>query len=838
MWRPRAMSTAITADARGTATAVRERCAHCGLEAAAGEARHLDGAMYCCAGCETAASIIRQSGLTGFYSLPDKRTTRVRSSGRSFAEFDHDAFQTAHVRRTAEGLAEVSLYLEGVHCASCVWLVERVPLAVPGAVRAELDVTRAVAQLAWDPERTTLSALARVLDQLGYRPHPFRGRRADEARRAEERAMLTRIGVAGAIAANVMTIALALYSGWFGDMDAEFERYFRWLSFALVTPALFWPGRVFFRSAWAAVRARGLHMDVPIAVALAAGYLQGAFNTWRDAGPIYFDAVATLIFLLLVGRYLQHRAQRSAADAAALLGALSPDTARLVEGDAVRDVPTEAVLPGMLVEVRAGDTLPADGTVETGRSSLDLAMLTGEARPESVGEGAAVFAGTLNLTSTLRVRVTEAGETSRIGKLLREVERGARERAPVVLFADRMSGWFIATVLALAVTTVVLWWGRDRFAAVDHAIALLVITCPCALAMATPLSFTVAIGRAARRGILIKGGHALESLTGRGVVYLDKTGTVTEGRLALEHWDGTDDVRVLVLGLERRSRHPVAAAFAAAWSDVPVPEPTEAREELGCGLEGRVNGRRVVVGKPTWVRQRVGLADAEGVPHSTAAFATAGNDAGLTPVLVAVDGAIVARAGFGDPVRPQARAAVDELRARGWDVRLLSGDAPEVVTRVALALGLDPSAGEGGATPERKRDVIRNARAAFPVTRITQSDRPVVMVGDGVNDAAAISIATVGVAVSGGAEASMAAADVYLARGGIGALGELLDGARRTSRIVRRNMLIALGYNAIGVSLAMMGVIDPLFAAVLMPVSSLTVVLGAWQGRTFPREAA
>ena len=791
-------------------TAEAVTCAHCGLDAIDDDARESGGVTYCCAGCETAAAIIQQSGLTGFYALPDRRTTRVVPSGRSFAEFDHDAFRAAHVRRTADGLDEMTLYLEGVHCASCVWLVERVPLAVPGAVRAELDVTRAVARLAWDPALTTPGALARCLDRLGYRPHPFRGRRADEARRAEERAMLTRIGVAGAIAGNVMTIALALYSGFFDGMDAGFERYFRWLSWALVTPALFWPGRVFFTSARAALRAGALHMDVPIALALAAGYAQGAINTLRDSGPVYFDAVGTLIFLLLVGRYLQHRAQRTAADAAALLGALSPATARVVDGDDVREVPTEAVMPGMLLEVWAGDTLPADGAVEQGASSVDLSMLTGESRPESVRVGAAVFAGTVNLTSTIRVRVSEAGATSRLGRLLEDVERGARERAPVVRLADRIAGWFIATVLLLAALTVVIWWGRDPHAALDHAIALLVVTCPCALAMATPLSFTVAIGRAARRGILIKGGQALESLATPGRLYLDKTGTLTEGRLALEKWDGSDDVRQMVLALECGSRHPVAAAFAEAWPDLEA-EHADVHEVLGNGVEGVVSGHHVMVGKPDWV-----LARASGC---------AGEADGLTPVLVAVDGVVVARAAFGDRIRPEARAAVRELHERGWDVRLLSGDAPSVVARVARELGIDPTRTEGGATPERKREVIRVAH-------------PAVMVGDGVNDAAAISLAAVGIAVRGGAEASMAAADVYLARGGIGALPELLDGARRTTRIIRRNMLIALGYNGIGVALAMMGVIDPLFAAILMPVSSLTVVLGAWQGRTFPRGVA
>lgn len=338
------------------------RCAHCGLEATAGDARSVEGVTYCCAGCETAASIIRQSGLGGFYALPERRAMRVAPSGRSYAEFDHEAFHAAHVTSLPDGLAEVQFYLEGVHCASCVWLVERVPMIVPGTVRAELDVTRAVARLAWDPRTVSLSALAQALDRLGYPPHAFRGHRADAARKAEERAMLTRIGVAGAIAGNVMTIALALYSGIFSGMEREFERYFRYLSWILVTPALVWPGRTFFTSAWQALKNKRLHMDVPIALALALGYVQGAINTLRDGGPIYFDAVGTLIFLLLVGRYLQHRAQRSAADSAALLGALSPATARVVDGESVKEVPSEAVLPGMTLDVRPGDTLAADAS--------------------------------------------------------------------------------------------------------------------------------------------------------------------------------------------------------------------------------------------------------------------------------------------------------------------------------------------------------------------------------------------------------------------------------------------------------------------------------------------
>ena len=807
------MGMTATADLRTHGASATLTCSHCGLEAAPGDARTLDGELYCCAGCETAASIIRQSGLMGFYALPDRITRRVSVSGRSFAEFDHEAFRAAHVSRRADGLSEIALYLEGVHCASCVWLVERMPMAVPGAIQAELDVTRALARLTWDPQVTTLSALARTLDQLGYRPHPYRGRRADEARRAEERAMLTRIGVAGAIAMNVMAISLALYSGLFGGMEREFERYFRWISLVLVLPAVLWPGRIFFTSAWQALRAGGLHMDVPIALALGAGVVQGTINTVRDSGPIYFDAVSTLILLLLVGRYLQHRAQRTAADAAALLGALAPATARLIDpaSGAISEIPTEAVVPGMELEVRAGDTLAADGVVVRGDSALDLALLTGESRPVTVHAGDSVFAGTVNLSAALVVRVEQAGADSRLGRLLRDVEQGARERAPVVLFADRMAGWFVAVVLALAATTVALWWTRDSAAAVNNAIALLVVTCPCALAMATPLAFTVAIGRAAARGILIKGGHALESLTGKGTLFVDKTGTLTEGRLALEEWRGDDTVRGLVLAAERRSRHPVAAAFALAWPEVAAPEAADVRETLGAGVEARVGRHRVRVGRPSWVLGRTVL-----------------DDSTRTTVLVEVDGAVVGRAGFGDPLRPEARSAVAALQEAGWQVRILSGDATAVVDHVAAALGLDARESEGGATPERKREAVLAARAFGPV----------VMVGDGVNDAAAISSATVGIAVRGGAEASMAAADVYLAQGGIAALRDLLDGAHRTTHVVRRNMAIALGYNAVAVTLAMLGLLDPIVAAILMPVSSVTAIVGAWRSRTFSRSAA
>lgn len=807
-------SPVLTGTAQGVA------CTHCTLPVPAGLVVEGAARQFCCSACRTAYAIIHEHGLDDYYAFAERRDRPVTSSGRDYGEFDHDAFRAIYVREGADGLAECDLYLDGVHCASCVWLVEKVPLAIPGVVSAELDIGRARCRVRWDRSRTPLSAIARFLDALGYVAHPFRGARAEEMRRREDRAALVNIGIAGAIAGNVMMIALAIYAGWFGGIDPEFERYFRWWSFLLTTPAMIWPGRVFFKSAWGALRQRALHMDVPIAVAIGAGYLRGAVNTFTDTGPVYFDGVATLIFLLLVGRFLQQRAQRAAADSAELLFSLAPNTARVVgEDGVVREVPTEAVLPGAVLDVRAGDTLAADGVIVAGRSAVDLSLLTGESRPVSVAEGAQVFGGTLNVSAPIRVAVTRSGESSRIGQLLKDVEDSARRRAPVVKMADRMAGGFIAVVLVAAVATYWTWMVRDPSQALDNAIAMLVVTCPCALALATPMAITVAIGRAARRGILIKGGDALERLATPGRLLLDKTGTLTTGRLELVSWDGDESARPLVAAIEQHSRHPVAAAVLRA-----TPTATDAlartddvQETIGGGIRGRVNGHEVLVGKPTWV-----LELASGVHESFPPL-----DAALTPVLVAVDGIVVARIGFGDPIRAEAAEAVRALRARGWRLGILSGDDTRVVASVGKTLGIAAQDCRGGASPEDKRMAVEQALL----------EGPVVMVGDGVNDAAAIASATVGIGVRGGAEACLAASDVFLARGGIGTLMELETGSRRTVSLIRLAIGFSLFYNIVGAVLAFTGIMDPLIAAIVMPTSSLSVVIAAWRGHTFPESA-
>ncbi len=814
-------------------------CAHCGLPVPAGLVDKSAEHQFCCHGCATVWRVIHACGLDRYYGLREAAAAgaaqAARTTGRPYDEFDDAAFERLYVRELADGTRAVELLLEGVHCGACVWLVEKLPVVAPFVVESRLDFRRATVQLRWDPARGRLSQAARALDSLGYAAHPARGTTARDLRRLEERRLLVRIAVAAAAAGNAMLLAIALYGGAAGGGAAgsaaahpEIEQYFRWWSMALGLVALAWPGRVFFRGAWAALRTRSAHLDLPIALALATGGVAGITNTVLGRGEIYFDSLTVLVFLLLVGRYVQRRQQRAAAESVELLYTLTPTTARRVEADGPRDVPIEAVAAGDLLEVRPGETMPADGRVESGHSEVDQSVLTGESRPVCIGPGDAVSAGTLNLVAPLRVRAEATGEQTRVGRLMQLVQRAASEPAPVVRVADRIAGYFTAAVIGLALLTAVLWWRVDWPRAIDHAVALLIVTCPCALGLATPLAISVAIGRAARRGILIKGGEALEGLARTGTILFDKTGTLTVGRPRLLAWYGDAAVRPLVKAAERHSAHPIAEALRAGLAAERELVAEDVRETLGGGVEAVVGGRRVQVGSMRFVAQSGAAGDGAADRAETEYGELAARVAqilrdGQTPVAVAVDGELAAVAALGDALRADAADCVARLRRLGWRVRIVSGDHPDAVRSVARRLGLAAEDGRGHVTPEQKLAAVRELRERGPV----------VMVGDGVNDSAALAAATIGIAVQGGAEASLSSAHVYLRREGLAAVVELIHGGRRTVGTILRGLIASLGYNVAAAAMAVAGLLHPLAAAILMPISSLSVLSIAVAGRTF-----
>jgi len=795
-------------------------CAHCGLPVPRAREAPAGDPAFCCDGCAAVHAILAEHGLMRYYALAREAGGRLpaRVTGRPHEELDDPAFAARSCTPLPAGLMATDLYLEGVHCAACVWLVEKVPSLVPGAIDVRLDLPRSRARVVWDPSAAKLSDVAVALDRLGYPVHPYRGGRAADARRRENRELIVKLGVAGAVAGNVMAIAFGLYGGLLHGIEPEYLLLFRWTSLIVAAPSVFWCGGTFFRGAWAALRAGTLSMDVPIAIGLLAGYGQGAVNTIRATGEVYFDVVTALVFLLLAGRYLLKRREGTAVEAAELLSSLSPSSARLLVDGEPHEVPLEALVPGMRVAVLTGETFPADGRVVDGRSSVDLSLLTGESRPVEVGAGDSVHAGTVNVGGRLEVVIESTGEETRVGRLMRLVEESAKRRAPIAQLADRIAGRFVAAVLALSAITFAIWWHVDPQLAFDHAIALLIVTCPCALGLATPLAISAAIGRAARAGFLVRGADVIEALSRGGRMILDKTGTLTRGELSVVAYWGSERARSFAAAAEAHSSHPVGRALATA--SPPAMGPVEIRETPGGGLEGRVGRHAVVVGSPsflagrypTWpppVRERVEAWSAEG----------------LTPVVVALDGAVCGVFGLGDPLQDGARATLLALRASGFSTSILSGDHPRVVAAVAHALDVPPHDAEGGVTAEGKVAAVVDAKRSSLTF----------MVGDGVNDAAALAAADVGIAVHGGAEAAMAVADVFVARPGVGRLVELVEGSRKTMGVVRRNLLFSLLYNAVAIGLAMTGVLNPLVAAILMPLSSLTVIASSsWAGSFAP----
>jgi len=803
-----------------------EPCAHCGLPVPPGLLDPDSEHPFCCHGCETVYAVIHKLGLTGYYRVRERQAAdkqKAKTTGAGYLAFDHDDFTARCCEDRPNGMRTTAFYLEGVHCAACLWLVEKLPSVVPGVVESRLNIHKSQVRLTWGPNTVNLSKIAASLDSLGYPPHPARDVAADAVVTHENRRELIRIGVAGAVVGNAMILAVCLYAGYFTGIDPQFETLFRWVGMGLAMVALLWPGAVFFRGAWSAIRTRTPHMDLPIALGLAAGGIAGMVNTAIGRGEVYFDSLAVLVFLLLVGRAIQRRQQRRSADAVEQLFRLTPVSARRVDDNgAVAEVPIESLREGDAVELRAGESAPVDGVITQGTSAFDQSLITGESRPIGIRVGEGVLAGSVNLTSTIRVRVQATGERTRVGALMRLVEQSTQRKAPIVQAADRLAGWFVLSVITLAALTFACWLWVDPAHAADHTVALLIVACPCALGLATPLTLAVAIGRAARRGVLVKGGAALEHMarTGTpGTILLDKTGTVTVGKTTLVTWHGDGSVKPLASAVEAHSSHRIALAFVESLGGTEeILHATDVTQTQDGGITGRVDDKLVSVGSRDFIAQSVGT-----LPDWADQHIQRNVDRSLTPVLIAVDNQVRAVAGLGDAIRPDARQVVDDLKTLGWRIGMVSGDHHEVVRHVADELGIDPERTHGNVMPEQKVELVEQYRQLGPV----------VMVGDGVNDAAALASATVGIAVHGGAEASLAASDIYLSRPGLSPIIGLVHGSRRVIRGIRRGLVVSLAYNAIGVTLAALGIINPLIAAILMPVSSLTVLSLAVSNRAF-----
>jgi P-type Cu2+ transporter len=790
-------------------------CFHCGEPLTGTEPWFVrigeDSRRVCCPGCKAVAELIRDSGLADYYRYRTEPGTRPRDGviaadpDASWQPFDRPEMLEAVSAPAGDELRSCTMLIEGVRCAACGWLIERSLEQVPGVREIRVNPANARARLVWNPAELPLSGALGVLSRLGYRPHPG-GAGAAELALREKRAALRRLGVAGIGMMQVMMYAVSLWLGAFEDMDPGIEELLRWVSFVVATPVVLYAGRPFFTGAWRDLRAGRPGMDVPVALAIGFAYAASSWHTFIGQGEVYFDSATMFVFLLALGRYLEMSARHRAGDTQEALARLLPESARRLAPDgewetvALRDLKS-----GDVVQLRHGETLPADGRLEAGEARLDEAMLTGESRPRLRRAGELALAGSINLGDPFRMRIERTGSDMLVSAIGRLLDRAQSERPPIAAAADRVARWFIVGVLLAALGTWVAWNIIDPDRAFAVLLAVLVVTCPCALSIATPAAMTAATGFLARRGLLVVRSGAVEKLARVDRLVLDKTGTLTLGQLRILGVEtrgefDADAALGVAAALEAASEHPIARAFALA---APACEAGAVSVVPGRGIEGDALGHRWRLGRPDWA---AALAGVEPPP-------IAGDD---TVVLLAGDHGAVALFRLADELRAGAPRQLRSIGALGIALEIASGDAPQAVAPVAAAVGVTDW--HGAMTPEDKLALVRAHQ---------QSGQTVAMIGDGVNDAPVLAGADVSIAMAGGTPLAQTSADLVLLGESLAPVAEGVETARRTLRIVRQNLAWSAAYNALALPLAAVGYIAPWIGALGMSASSLLVVLNA-----------
>jgi Cu2+-exporting ATPase len=613
----------------------------------------IDGELQpmCCRGCQAVARAIVDGGLTDFYRYRTGKSPQAQelipAQLGELKLYDRDDLQKSFVEQVGEE-REASLILEGIVCAACVWLNEQHVKALPGVLEFSINYSSHRARLRWDNERIRLSEILEAISSIGYHAHPFDAGRQEQLYRGERKEAMRRLAVAGLGMMQVMMLAVALYAGEHEGMREGLRNFLRWVSMLLTVPVILYSARSFFTSAWRQLRRRRLGMDVPVSLAIGAAFLASAWATVSGHGEIYFDSVTMFTFFLLAGRFLEMGARHRAAQAAEELVKLLPATAARLTDAGEERVPVAELEEGDRVLVRPGESVPADGCVVDGASSVDESLLTGESFPQLRGVGDELVGGTVNNESPLVMRVERVGEDTVLSAIVRLLDRAQTEKPSVARSADRVAGWFVAALLLVAAAVAWWWWQHDPAHAFEVTLSVLVVTCPCALSLATPAALTAATGALTRVGVLTTRGHALETLARVSHVIFDKTGTLTEGRLQLEKVRllaslGREDCLRLAAALEQSSEHPIAHALCAEAGVVQSADKVSAQP--GRGIEGWVGGQRLRIGIPEFVlelQQDVAVADAVKLAE------------GAGGVVLGSDRELLAHFQFADRLREQA----------------------------------------------------------------------------------------------------------------------------------------------------------------------------------------
>jgi len=805
---------AVAAQPRGALA-----CHHCGAPVVRASAwrGEVDGAerRFCCAGCLAVAQTIEGAGLAAFYrdrtGAPSLRPPDSPAPAPA-ARDDALARRSGWLHPSADGTAEAALLLEGVTCGACVWLLETWLMRQPGVLDVNVNLALRRAQVRMDPASTTLAAVLEAVARVGLRAHPYDPAAREAAARREGRALMRRTALALLAMMQVMMLALPVYLGE-SDVAPADRSLLEWASVTLTLPVVFYCALPFFAGAWRDLARGRVGMDVPVAAAIVAAFLGSIVSTARGTGPTYYDSIGMFVALLLLARLLEHLARERAARALDVSARMTPLVAERCAGwprdDEVETVAADALCAGDVVRVRPGAVIPADGVVIEGRGHVDESWLTGESKPRARSPGDTVLAGSVDRDGILIVRVRHAGEATEIAWLARLVTAAAAARPPLAQAADRVAGVFVTAMLGVAALTALAWLALDPTRALAVTFAVLAVSCPCALSLATPAALTAAAGALARRRIVLTRPAALEALADVRHVAFDETGTLTRGELTLVGFLPVQPIEraaalAIAAGLERGSEHPVARAIAS--ERMPGIAVADVRNVPGEGVEGVVNGGRWRLGRPSFAAFAL-----EPPPCGTAGFPS-----GCTWVALGNEQGVAALFAFCDVLRDDAASTVQALRDAGLRASMLSGDSDDTARAIARQAGIDDARGD--LSPEAKREAIAALQA--------QGGR-VAMVGDGINDAAALAVADIGISLGSATPLAQCTADVVVLSGSLADIPVALATARRARRIVRQNLAWALVYNALALPAAACGLVTPLAASAGMALSSLAVVANA-----------
>lgn len=803
-----------------SSTATQKSCYHCGLSvpADAGFSVNIAGKQQqmCCPGCQAVALAIVDGGLENFYQYRSEKNAqpseKIALTNEHWQIYDLPEVQADFVIALDAGqdLHQANLLLEGISCAACSWLIETHLKKNPAVKSLVVNITSHRCTLVWNARQQQLSELLAGLAEIGYRPRPATDEQQQQLVKKENRAALFRLGVAGFAMMQTMMVAVGMYTG---ASDAWLD-FLRWQSLLVATPVVFFSCWPFFKSALRSIKSRQLVMDVPVALAIGLAYIASAWATIFGVGEVYFESISMFAFFLLFGRYVEMRARHRNRLAFGNLAQLMPLTARCLteqEGrPCERQVPLKLLQPGNRVLVKAGETFPCDGRVEMGVSSAVEAILTGESIPVAKRAGDMVIAGTLNSDSPLEISVTATGAATRLSAIERLAAQAAEEKPAQVTLADKIARFFIARLLIVCAGVFAFWWWYDPARALWVTLSVLVVTCPCALALAMPAALSASMANLRGQGFLVARGHVIETLTAITRVIFDKTGTLTKGefiiaQLLLCRDLERDHCLALAAALESRSNHPLAAAFKLSAQRY---QALGLQQYTAAGVAGEVENVRYRLGTAEFV----GELFCEQVPVESLALP----DSEKLWLLLGDSRGPIAWFGLVDEVRPGAAQLVQALQAEGIAVELLSGDQSGAVQTLAVQLGI----GEfiSGAKPDAKLARLQAAQA--------RGDK-VLMLGDGINDVPILSGADISVAMASASDLAQTRADAVLLNDHLEVLFNAILLARRTRKIIRQNLRFSLTYNLLALPLAAAGFIAPWMAAIGMTASSLVVIFNS-----------